>query len=215
MKLQTYIVEEALALTDAGQSKASSRSKEGFFGKIRLRSCIQCQLILGYPGRHSILWNNSIESLNKYWRLDGYQDALVPVTASGTLRSNLQYLCLPSEWISSWMLQSASSVHIVWRMPRIKRLWGSLRKSRLNVPICQTCNHILEHLRTKDLDVFLMFPFTLTKRAAINNELLDSIMHDATKCIGPAAQAETLERNHWERWKEKECKWAAWLKKKS
>ena len=32
-----------------------------------------------------------------------------------------------------------------------------------------TCNHILEHMRTKDLNAFLMFPLTLTKRAEIDN----------------------------------------------
>ena len=49
-------------------------------------------------------------------------------------------------------------------------------------------------------------PFTLTNRAAIDNELLDLMMHDATKMIGPEAQAETLEWKHCGRWQEKECK---------
>ena len=40
-----------------------------------------------------------------------------------------------------------------------------------------------------------MFPFTLTKMATIDNEFLDSMMHDATQGIGSAAQTETLERS--------------------
>ena len=67
-------------------------------------------------------------------------------------------------------------------------------------------------MRTEDLDVFLMFPCNFTKRSAINNELLNFIMHGATKGIVPAAKEETLERKHCEQWQKKECKLAAWLK---
>ena len=77
-----------------------------------------------------------------------------------------------------------------------------------------TCNHILEQLITEDLDVYLMFLCTFTKRDAIDNDFLDLMMHDAMKGIEPAAQGETFERKHFKQWQEKEYKWAAWQKKR-
>ena len=64
---------------------------------------------------------------------------------------------------------------------------GVPKKERSQYSYLLTCDHILEQLITKDLDIYLMFPCTLTKRATIDNELLNSMMHDAMKVIGPAA----------------------------
>ena len=64
-------------------------------------------------------------------------------------------------------------------------------------------------MRTNELDILLMLLCILTKRSAINNELLNLMMQDAKKGVGPEAQAETLEWKHCERWQEKEYKWAA------
>ena len=64
-------------------------------------------------------------------------------------------------------------------------------------------------MRTNELDILLMLLCILTKRSAINNELLNLMMQDATKGVGPEAQAEKLEWKHYERWQDKEYKWAA------
>ena len=63
-------------------------------------------------------------------------------------------------------------------------------------------NRILEQLCIQNLDIFLMFLCILKERSEIDNYLLDSMMHDANKGIGPAAQGEKMELQHCERWQE-------------
>ena len=54
----------------------------------------------------------------------------------------------------------------------------------------------------------------LTKRAGIDNALLDDIMDEAAKGNGPGGMADTLQRKHCKRWQEKEAKWLAFLKRR-
>ena len=98
------------------------------------------------------------------------------------------------------MLWSASSIHFFSKTAKDQKALGVPKKERVQYSYLSTCNHILDQLHTEDLDVLLMFRCTLKKRAAIDNELLDSMMHDVTKGIGPAAQAKKLERKNCERW---------------
>ena len=153
--------------------KPQAVSKEDISGKLRLRSCIQCQLILEHPGRNSMLLNNSIGSLKKSCRVDGYRDALAAVTESGMVRANRQSLSLTSDRITSWMLWSASSIHFFSKTAKDQKALGVPKKERVQYSYLSTCNHILDQLHTEDLDVLLMFRCTLKKRAAIDNELLD------------------------------------------
>ena len=46
---------------------------------------------------------------------------------------------------------------------------GVPKKERDRYSYLLTCYHILEKLNTENLDVYLMFPYNLTKRAAIDN----------------------------------------------
>ena len=144
--------------------------------------------------------------------MDGYQYALAAITASVRVRVTRQDLSLPSEIITPWILRSASSVLFVWKNSKDHKALGVPKKERAQYSYMSTCNHILEQLITEDLDVYLMFLCTFTKRDAIDNDFLDLMMHDAMKGIEPAAQGETFEWKHFKQWQEKEYKWAAWQK---
>ena len=119
------------------KTKPQAVSKKDISGKLLLRSCIQCQLILGRPGRNSMPWNISIGSLKKSCRVDGYQDALAAVTKPDTVRGTRQDFSLPSKIIKYWMLRSDSSVHFFSKTAKYQKAWGFLRRIGLNIPICR------------------------------------------------------------------------------
>ena len=101
MKLWTGIFEESLALTNDDQFKAPSRVQEVHFWKT------PPEILYSMPIEIRTSWNkfhalkNSIGSLNKSFRVDGYQYSLAAVTALGTVRAACQDLPLQSEIITS------------------------------------------------------------------------------------------------------------------
>eukprot|EP00978_Attheya_sp_CCMP212_P024800 scaffold78540_cov53-Attheya_sp.AAC.1 len=98
------------------------------------------------------------------------------------------------------------------KLRKNQRISGVPKKDLVQYSWTSTSKEILEQLRLEHMDVYLRFPCFLTKRAGIDNELLISICNDAVKGIGPAAKHDVLERQHCERWQEKEVMWLAHLK---
>ena len=97
---------------------------------------------------------------------------------------------------------------------KIQKENGLPQKERVQWSYLSTDVIILDQLRVEHLDIYLMFPCMLTKRAGIDNALLDDIMDEAAKGNGPGGMADTLQRKHCKRWQEKEAKWLAFLKRR-
>ena len=97
---------------------------------------------------------------------------------------------------------------------KIQKENGLPKKERVQWSYLSSDDHILDQLRVENLDAYLMFPCMLTKRAAIDNDLLDDLMDEAAKGNGPGGMADTRQRKHCKRWQEKEAKWLAFLKRR-
>ena len=212
MKLWTGIVEEALDLTNAYQSKSSSRVKEGHLWQTLPEILYSMPIYIGTSWKkfHALKQFNWIikETMPGGW---------VPICTCGRD-------CIPYGKRKPPRLVSAEQDNYVLNDPesffckfcsktaKDKKYLGVPKNERAQYSYLSTCNHILEQLCTKNIDIFLMFPCTLKERAAIDNELLDSMMHNATEGTGLAAQEKKLKQKHCEQCQEKERKWAAWIK---
>ena len=72
-----------------------------------------------------------------------------------------------------------------------------------------TSKEIMNEIKQTHPEIYDAFPCFLTARNAIDNQLLNLMVHNAVKSIGPSALRETLVSLHQRNWQQKEKAWAA------
>lgn len=103
-------------------------------------------------------------------------------------------------------------------------VFGAFNNYWLNAPeryLCPNCNksyngsneEILAQAFARDPELETIFPCVLTKKNAIDKQLLDIVIHSSVKGIGPAAMSENLVSWHEETWNKKENEWLSFIKR--
>ena len=164
MKLRTGIFEEALALTNANQAKASSRFKEGYL----------------YQIPPEVLYSIPIgirKSWKKFHALEKFDWILKDIMPGGWVprctfvsdctwygKSNPPRLLYAVR--ENYVLNSPERFFCTFcsKNAKYQKPLGIPNNGRAQYSYLLTCNHILEHMRTEDLDVYLMFICTLQRR---------------------------------------------------
>ena len=71
-----------------------------------------------------------------------------------------------------------------------------------------TSNEIMNQIRDCHPEIYNLFPCYITSKNAIDKKLMDSIIHNTVKGIGPSAMRETIVSLHELEWQKKENSWA-------
>ena len=89
---------------------------------------------------------------------------------------------------------------------------GVAKKERTKYTFLSTDFEVLAQIEEENPALLLEFPCTLSAINGIDNELMDLIVFNASKSIGPSAMSDMLLSFHEKRWNEKEIKWLAHMK---
>ncbi len=89
---------------------------------------------------------------------------------------------------------------------------GIHAKDRTQYSFLSTDAEVLVQIEEENPSLILEFPCTLSAINGIDNELMEVIIFNASKSVGPSATADMLLSFHEKRWNQKEVKWLSHVK---